>query len=180
MRTIISLFLLLQCIVFSCNAQSLTEELGGIKTNFQIVSDDEDLKVTDQFIIQRAEKKANHSSSTDINYSSASGYSYGYGYGYGYGYQSFHLEFIAHESYITKEIDHKNRNYNKLILTFYGANDVILGTRSWDRSDVDILFHLPGDSKHYFYSIDLIDVPMVLLSETAKIDIIRKVSDKFK
>ena len=168
MRTIISLFLLLQCIVFSVNAQSITEALGGIKTNFQIVSDNVDLKVTDQFIIQRANKKYKK------------GWAGEGGYGYGYGYQSFHLEFVAHESYVTKEIDHKDRDYNKLVLTFYDTNDVILGTRSWGRSDVDILFHLPGESKHYFYSIDLIDVPMVLLSETAKIDIIRKVSDKLK
>ncbi|MDX8338282.1 hypothetical protein SLH46_03735 [Draconibacterium sp. IB214405] len=170
MKTIICLVVLLQCFVFSGKAQSLTETLGGIPTNYKIVSDTVDLKATDQFIIQRAEKKAEHRSNME-SYS-------GYGYAYGYGYQSLHLEFIAKESYVWKEIETKNRNYDKLLFTFYDANDEILASRSWNTSEVAILYHLPSDNQRFFYSIDLLNIPIVLLEKTVKINLIREVSDR--
>lgn len=172
MKTIISLFVMLQCILFTVNAQSLTETLGGVETNFQIVSDSVDLKATDQFIIQRAEK--------NTKYRSGMTGDGGYGYGYGCGYQSFHLEFIARETYVTKVIDHKDRDYNKIVLTFYDSDDIILASQTWNRSEIDILFHSHPDNSRYFYSIDIKDVPMVLLAKTVKIDIIREVSDRAK
>lgn len=168
MKTRTLLFLFIQLSVFSINAQSLSESLGAVKTNFQIFSDNKDLNVTDQFIIKRAEKKS---------YTRAV---YDGGYGYGYGYQSLHLEFVTQETYILEEFDHKfvGNNSDKLELTFYDSNDVALATDVSDFSVVDLMYSLPSEKLRFFYSIDLIDIPVILLDKTVKIDLIKLVSDK--
>ena len=162
------LFLIIQLSVFNIDAQSLSESLGAVKTNFQIISDTKDLKVMDQFIIKRAEKKSYTRSFSEG------------GYGYGYGYQSFHLEFVTQETYIQKEFDHKEakNNNDKLKLTFYDKSDKIIATYVLDFSVVDLKYELAFDKMRYFYSIDLIGIPIVLLDETVKIDLIKLVSDK--
>ena len=75
------LFLIIHLSVFNINAQSLSESLGAVKTNFHIFSDTKDLNVSDQFIIKRAEEE----SQTGVIYDG------GYGYGYGYRITSYNV-----------------------------------------------------------------------------------------
>jgi len=162
------LFLIIQLSVFNSSAQSLSEALGAVKTNFQIFSDNKDLNVTDQFIIKRAESEHQRGSISDG------------GYGYGYGYQSLHLEFVTQETYLLQEFDHKlfGNNYDKLVLTFYDPDDIVLATYVSDFSVADLMYNLPSEKVRFFYSIDLIGIPVVLLDKTVKIDLIKLVSDK--
>ncbi|WP_321368791.1 hypothetical protein [uncultured Draconibacterium sp.] len=164
MRILISLYLILQFSIYNSNAQNIVQSLGGIETNFQIVSDNLDLHVSNQYIIQRAEKE-----SATRYYGEAS-------YGYGYGYQSYHLEFIAEELYVTREIKHNDRDYDKMELTFYTSDNRILASHTLNSTRADILSNPRSVNRQYFYSIDLKDVPVILLEQTAKIDLVRKVS----
>ncbi|QGY42852.1 hypothetical protein GM418_04035 [Maribellus comscasis] len=168
MKVKIFLFAVIQLSVVHICAQSLEESLGGIETNFQFFSNNIDLKVTDQFIIKRAEKKA----SASTNYSANSAY------GYGYGYQSFHLEFVTKEYYTIEEVEHKGRYSDKIELTFYNSDDIALATHTLDYSVVDLSYNISSDEIQFFYSIDLLGIPIVLLNKTAKINFIKKVSNK--
>ena len=154
--------------VAAINAQNLNESLGGVKTNFHFFSDATDLKVTDQVIILRAERK---SYGDYIN-----------GYGWGYGYQSFHIEFITKELLAEKTFKYKagHDNNDKLEFSFYDTDNVVLASYTADFGDVNILHNPSSGGGQFFYSIDLIDIPIVLLNKALKIDLVKKVSDKNK
>ncbi|MGB8491882.1 MAG: hypothetical protein WCE64_12570 [Bacteroidales bacterium] len=161
--------LLIAAYIFSVNilaAQNLKESLGGIKTNFQIYSDTVDLKVSDQIIILRAEK----------NYYSDSNF----GTGWGYGYQSFHLEFITKKNIKIENYKYRTLrdNENKLELIFYDSNNSVLATTSFPYDYVDLFNNSSIKDSPFFYSIDLIDIPVVLLDKTARIGMIKKVAKK--
>jgi hypothetical protein len=147
-------------------AQNLKESLGGIKTNFQILSDTVDLKVSDQIIILKAEKK--YGANSD------------FGYGWGYGYQSFHLEFITYKNIKVETFEHRagRNNESKLDLVFYDSTNAILASTTIPYDYVDLLNNLSLADGPFFYSIDLIDIPTVLLDKTSKIGMIKKVSSK--
>ena len=151
------LLILIQIIAFNLYSQSLTDSLGGIATNFQFFSDTIDLEVYDQNIILRAEK-----------YSASEVYDTG-GAGWGYGYQSYHLEFITDVDLITAPLQNKRKNNrDRLKLMFYDANNNLLGTYSSFFND-----NCLKTDDFYFYSVDLIEIPMILLDKTEKIGLIR-------
>lgn len=168
MKTKMLLFAIFLLSVTAVHAQNLKESLGGVKTNFHFFSGTTDLKVTDQVIIQRAERK---SYGDYIN-----------GYGWGYGYQSFHIEFITKELLAEETFKYKagRDNNDKITLTFYDADNVILASHTADYADVDVLHDSSSDGGQSFYSIDLIDIPIVLLNKAVKIDLVKKVADKNK
>lgn len=56
-------------------------------------------------------------------------------------------------------------------LTFYDANDVILASHIANFSVVDLFYNISADKIQFFYSIDLIGVPIALLNKTVKIDL---------
>jgi len=74
-----SRFLFLIVIGFTLQAQTLSEKLGAVPTNFRFFSGETDLEVNHQFIIKNA--GAYHCSGTTFDT----------GYGYGAGYESFRL-----------------------------------------------------------------------------------------
>lgn len=161
--------LLIAAYLFSVNilgAQNLKESLGGIKTNFLIYSDTVDLKVSDQMIILRAERK----SASDSNF----------GTGWGYGYQSFHLEFITKKNIIIENYKFRTGRDNgtKLELIFYDSNNSVLATSSIPYYDIDLYNNSSIIDSPFFYSIDLIDIPIVLLDKTVKIGTIKKVAER--
>ena len=149
-------------------AQNLKEALGGVKTNFQIFSDTIDLKVSNQIIILKAEKKHDQYADT---------YS---GYGWGYGYQSFHLEFITKKNIKvdTFRFQKGRANEIKLELVFYDSNNTILASASIPFDQVDVFNNSSKADSPFFYSIDLIDIPIVLLDKTSKIGMIKKVASR--
>jgi hypothetical protein len=166
MKTKLILLIAILSVVFNSNAQNLKESLGGIKTNFQFFSDTTNLKAIDQIIIQRAEKK----SSSDSNF----------GTGWGYGYQSFHIEFITRKHLTVTKFAYKagRNNNDKLELTFYDCNNIVLASYSADFSIVDLFNNSLSNDSQIFYSIDLIDIPIVLLDKTVKINLTKEISSK--
>ena len=165
MKAKLFLLIMFQLSLFNISAQNLENSLGGVKTNFQLFSDTTNLNPTNQIIIRRADKK----SAGDVSF----------GTGWGYGYQSFHFEFISNKNIIEKKYMYKagRDNDDKLELTFYNSDNVVLATYLLDYSYVDLLYNSSSDRSQYFYSIDLINIPIVLLNETVKINLIKKVAE---
>ena len=158
------LLITIQIFVLDLYAQNLTESLGGIHTKFQIYSDTVDLKVAGQTIILRAEKYSSKYISDGV------------GAGWGYGYQSYHLEFVSREYLTIQEFYHSRaRRINDILeLTFYNSNDTVLASLSSDISIIDLYKNSRVENCQYFYSIDLIEIPISLLDKTAKINLIVK------
>jgi len=155
-KIILIAFILLSAI--GIQAQNLEQALGGVKTNFKLFSGTNDLNPASQMIILKAER--NSDTNTD------------FGTGWGYGYQSFHLEFVTSENLVEEKFRFKTGRDNdaKLGLTFYDSDEVILAYCQINFSDVDLLYDTNPGKTQYFYSIDLINIPIVLLNKTAKID----------
>lgn len=134
------------------HAQNLIEQLGGVRTNFKFHCGMVDLEVKSQCIIKRAESGYGYTSLSD--------------HVYGYGYESFHLEF---ETTVESDL---NKTWEYGIITFYDANDNILSTKSlWSRV-------LRSGKNPWFYSVRLIDIPILILDNTSRIEIEVEVKQK--
>ena len=146
--------------LFSTNifSQSLTEKLGGITTNFVFYSDSTELKVIDQAIIKRGVS----------NFKVKQNAQYSYGHGYGYGLQTFHLEFTATSD--IKQINEYKDKPTKAVYQIY----------MYDESD-NLLVNFAVQyytskvakqtSEIKSYSINLGQIPIIILNRTTKIDI---------
>ena len=165
MKTKMFLFIMFQLSLFNISAQNLEDSLGAVKTNFQLFSDTTNLNPTNQIIIQRAERKS---------------YGDSFGVGWGYGSQSLHIEFVSGKNLAEKKFKYRagRDNEDKLELTFYDSGNVVLATCQMDFSLVDLLYNSSSDKSLFFYSIDLIDIPIVLLNKTVKINLIKNIADK--
>ena len=166
MKAKVFLFIMFQLSLFNISAQNLEDVLGGVKTHFQLFSDTTNLNPMNQIIIQRAERKS---------YGDAS-----FGTGWGYGSQSLHIEFISGKNLAEKKFKYRagRDNKDKLELTFYDSGNVVLATYLMDFSLVDLLYNSSSDKSLFFYSIDLIDIPIVLLNKTVKINLTKNIADK--
>lgn len=69
-------------------------------------------------------------------------------------------------------------NGSKLKLIFYDSNNNELASISIPFDYVDLYNNLSIINSPFFYSIDLIDIPIVLLDKTDKIDMIKMVGSK--
>lgn len=164
-------FIALQLVVFSSlHAQSVSEQLGGVKTHFQLYSLTTKLDVSEQILILRAEAK--HKMETDI----LSGEFYATGWGYGY--RSYHLEFVTQEELNAQRLPGKfgKSRYTRLRLTFFDTNKNILASFTIPYDRVDRQSYSSAKGGPFFYSIDLINIPLVLLDQTAAIGMVKMVS----
>ena len=132
--------------------QSLTEQLGGIRTDFTIYFQSKKIDVVDQLVIRRGLSKYNYEEEPIMEYA----------YGYGYGLQTLRLEVMYRTNLVTD--DRKRRYYYRIV--FFDKDGSILGSLDIARSDLIIV---KGDVN--VYSINLQDIPMVLLDHTTSMDI---------
>jgi|GEM_PF-6599286 len=162
---LIPLYLLL---FSTLHAQSLSEQMGGIKTHFQFYSLITHLNVSDQMLILRAE---NVHHAVDFTESA---------FGWGSGYRSFHLEFASEEELNTQTFTYKagRDNDDKLKLTFYDANKHILASFPIPFERVNMYSGTNDKKDSFFYSIDLINVPLIILDKTAAIDMVKMVASR--
>lgn len=138
-------------------AQSISESLGGIKTDYKIFSDTIDLKVVDQLVVLAAERRSYISAGDQA--------------GWGYGYRSIHLEFITKKELF--ELTTENKNRNKYRLTFSDQDNVILLTINIPEYSVNKYINPFIPNNRIFYSIDLIDIPLLVLDNAKGINIIK-------
>jgi hypothetical protein len=85
-----------------------------------------------------------------------------YGYGYGYGLQTLRLEVMSHTKLAT---DNRKRRYYYRIV-FFDKDGIMLSSLDIARSDLTIV---EGDIN--VYSINLQNIPMILLDHTTSMDI---------
>jgi len=153
--TIFFLFLIFN----SLFAQTLSEKLGGVKTDFTIISGEDTLEVDKQIIIKRGDFNTNHDYYGDDDGA----------YGYGYGYQSFHLEFTSKDK-VAKVKLYKPKNNGQSYCTFHCYDK--------DGNQILEMFVPPTRLKEiknaktttsYIYSFNLIGIPIVILDKTTTI-----------
>lgn len=163
MKTNTLLFVVFILFSFAGNTQTLSEQLGAVQTDFIITSDSVDLTVTSQQIVKRAENETYINSSHDT------------GEGYGYGYETFHFEFVASENLQVKPFYGRlgQDRRNRIELKFYNSSNELLTSITLDYRTLNQYSNNDSGTSSTFYSIDIKDVPLVLLDETSTIDIVQ-------
>jgi hypothetical protein len=151
------LFLFLIVAGYTLQAQTLSEKLGAVPTNFRFFSGETDLEVNHQFIIKNAG-----------SYYRWSGVSDG-AYGYGAGYEGFRLEFTTNIK-LLQESDRKKEHHFRM--SFYDNEGKLLCAYNYPAKKVSVARNLLKDNNPVFYSIDLIDIPVSLFDFTEKIEIV--------
>ena len=145
------------------HAQTLSEKLGGVRTDYVITSHGVELEITNQVISKRAERFYDWGGHNDG------------AYGYGYGYESFHLEFTVKNGEIdTPQSGNLLKSERFIVLDFYDENGNLLGSRTRSVRDVRLVSNNSPSNKLNHYSIDLIAIPLPLLEAARRIDIFRE------
>ncbi len=153
----------------SLNAQTISQKLGGISTNFTIKSKSVLLNNEKQILIKRGV------SSYGIDYEPSQNFSYGYAYGYGY--QSYHIEFVSENRIQEKKITNKSKvTYYQLILGDITGNN--LQNTYVSDSDVKLWIGAKEGKMVYTYSINLVNIPIILLDDISEINIVKFIVEK--
>ncbi|MFK7756964.1 MAG: hypothetical protein AB8B53_08555 [Flavobacteriales bacterium] len=156
MKALSLLSTLLLCL--SIQAQTLTEQAGGITTDFIITSVNDTLNVLDQIIIKRG--LSNSKIKEDIVRDPA------YAAGFGYGLQTYRLEFSSSNIIQTKKADQRRARYYEIEL--FDIKDNLLLTTRLTRADVTQFWN---GTNLYVYSINLQMIPLVILNSAHKVQI---------
>jgi len=166
-------FFILLSSSFFLSAQSITEQLGGTRVDLLITSDTITLTTKEQVLIQRAEAKSEHHINTtnNINYTNFNNATTTQTYAYGYGYQSLHLEFIAENHVQVKRKSAKKRTF--YTFEFFDNNGELIIKKELSPSKVNMTANKGSKAWTYIYSIDLKDIPLVVLDKTHQINIIK-------
>jgi hypothetical protein len=139
----------------TANAQSLIEKLGGIRTDFEIRSISTDVPVLSQAIVKRGMHRSRYHNGLDE------------AYGYAYGVQTYYLEFSTnsklHERYVSK----KGR-WTYYEVKLYDNSGKLIMEKKIDNHMVAISSN--GDDLRT-YSLNLKEIPLILLDQTKKITI---------
>jgi hypothetical protein len=135
------------------NAQSLSEKLGAIHTNFKFYYDTVDLNVSDQFIIKNV---GSYFFSTDNKVA----------------YESYHLEFVSNKRLL---LDYSQGLFkvHYYTIVFYSSDKLQLFRISISQEFLNIATNLDISESPIFYSLDLFDIPLSLLDRTSKIVIVQ-------
>lgn len=159
------LAILFLTIVHSAAAQSLVEELGGVKTNFRIISDTTELPIQSQAIVWRGVKKVDKKQTEWVDSDYASAHSSAYGYGYGL--RALHLEFMT-SSGISKVSRNESNDGIYFELKLFDKEQQLLFKSRMSRERMKLSSN-KSDLKTF--SLNLMDVPLILLEETDAVSI---------
>lgn len=156
----------------SLSSQSISEQLGAVKTNFIITSNSLTLNI-EQILIPRAVAKSGHytTPSMNVSYTKLQNSTAPQIHTYGYGYQSFHLEFIAEKQISTIRANGKKRTY--YLLHFLDINEELISSFELSSAMVNFIPNKGSKAWSYIYSIDLKNVPIVVLDRTQQLKITR-------
>lgn len=148
--TFLSLFLTVQ-------AQSLSEQLGAIKTKFEFTTSSSPLEVSQQLIIKSAGMYYNHGAES----------------AYGAGYETFRLEIeVANDlPLLRSKLFDGNGGYH---MTFYDENGQQIGFVRFHSTGILRLRKVNDfQEPFHYYSFDLRGVTLSILDKTHRIDIER-------
>jgi len=147
-------------ISLTVNSQTIFEKFGGVKTDFKLYSSDLDLEVIDQCLVRRGVRN------TRINYENDSAY--------GYGYESIHFEFVCKKRPQFDLIIDKaaKRKWTFFRLELYNGKNKMF--YSVDLSETNLRVYemeQPDKILNFVYSINMVNIPLILLDQVEKIDI---------
>lgn len=151
---------------FKSYSQNISTQLGAIKTNLLFSTDNNPLRIKSQIIIKRGMLKARANTLSESSYA------------YGYGLQSLHLEFISHNGIEKKYLNRKERGFNKShVIKFINKNNEIILEKKLGENMIEENIY---NNSLFTYSINLFSIPVILLDDTERIDIIKITSKKPK
>jgi hypothetical protein len=134
------------------SAQNISEQLDAISTDFEFTSNGKSLNVVHQQII----KRPGHRSSGDS----------------GFGFETHRLEFETNTSLVKLEGRIRDR-YNPYHFYFLNEQNDTLAFIKLDRQNVLTVFTSDReDNEIRFYSVDLRTIPILVLDQTRRIDVI--------
>ena len=135
---------------FPANAQDIFSNFGGIKTNYEIFIEDSLTTVYNQGLVKRAEFLIESDSEA----------------GLGLGYSSVHFECTLDRGVPMRKVNGKRRKV--YVFEFMDSSGGHLGTYEVLQHRVEKTRN--NDFSRVIYSIDFIDVPLVVLENTARIN----------
>ena len=139
-------------------SQSLSEKLGGIKTDYTFISADSTvIECTDQQIIQRGEFEYDYGTYYDGTY------------GYGYGYQVYRLEIMTGIKIPVQFRDKSEVRHKFYRVILYNGSGERLATFDLPMNQVKSCSN--GDDR-MTYSISLQTMPIILLEKAKTIQLI--------
>ncbi|MEM9820850.1 MAG: hypothetical protein AAF985_07250 [Bacteroidota bacterium] len=150
---------------FLLEGQSLAEKIGGVATNFRIKSDSIVLNDSQQLLIKRGV--------FDYGIDNSEVPEESYGYAYGYGYQSYHLEFTSPHKISTIVKSKKRRRSAHYIISLTDGAGRVYQNIKIRPSEVKSFFAVRGKDIIYAYSINLVDVPLIILNDMSVFNIVR-------
>lgn len=131
--------------------QTLSEQLGGVKTEFVILSASDTMEVLDQQIIKRGLSDWGNG----VSYSSEKASAYGYGL------ETFRFEFSSKDT--LRKVTSSRKKRQRYFLQAYDENGSLLMCDYLKRGDVWFRSNGSGIS---IYSVNLQGVPLVSLNKT--------------
>ncbi len=164
MRHFVIVYLSTMLLAVPLGGQSLAEQMGGIRTNFILTSDSVSLETDSQILIKRA---ISDSKTELIDDGSAK---------YGYGYQSYHLEFICNQDILVHKGIGKSKSY--YLLELFDGNHQLLASIKLKDSDVQMVSNQKERSVSA-YSINLRDIPLVLLDRALEVNLVKHVHKRY-
>ncbi|WP_026953948.1 hypothetical protein [Algoriphagus vanfongensis] len=139
-------------------AQNLSDKLGALQTEFSLSSYGQTREIVEQFIVKRAEKIENVSSSA----------TFGYAYGLGLGYESYHLEIVVSRKLEVVESEMKKDQWNWELSFFDKDGKKLYNTKLPNKQ---IKASSNSDKTLHYYSIDLQGIPLAPLNHTQHVDL---------
>lgn len=160
MKTILAF--LLAAMSFASVAQTLTDQMGAIDCNYTIHSGQYSLDLVKQTLVERATAVARKSEIENESY------------GYAYAYTEWHLEFVSKNPIKSRkrEADEDKSARQKYKLTFLNqAGDELLTTYI-GQDKLQLWKGKSAGSVIYTYSLNFVNIPLVLLDNVSAINII--------
>lgn len=161
------IFTLYLCTQFTwcLTSQTLMEEIGGVRTNFTIVSDTLWLDTDEQFLIKRATKEINLEEFDDGTLQRSEAY------------ESYHLEFILPGKIQTIRKIGKSREY--YFLEFFTDGDQLILSVELQPKEIKSTTNWK-DTELVAYSINLQQVPLVILDRTLKLNFVKYTYQRYR
>lgn len=153
------IFLAVFLFASSLPAQSIREHTDALATNIIVSTENSVFSTGSPILIKRSEGYYHSRSDRDVDFDFDTSSSYGYDYGYGY--TSWHLEFVGN-----RDISTSGKKYRLSFINSEGQN---IGIIRVQKKEINVIAGLMKPP--FFYSVDLKEVPILLLEQTARIDI---------
>ncbi len=155
------LITLFSTLCFYSSSQTITDQMGGVDCNFTFTSNSYNLDVIKQTLLERP--KAVSKSSALENES----------YGYAYAYTEWHLEFVSNTSIKSRErnMEEGRNRRQKYHLEFYNKTGDLLMETYISKDKLKLWQGKAGNGIIYTYSLNLINVPLILLDNVTNINI---------